>query len=79
MPPVVQNNKWDIAKLSLAIAFFGLVYNMYKDLGSKMDTVIRLEQRLTDHETSDNVIHTQLFTQIAEVRSKIETTTVRQR
>jgi hypothetical protein len=79
MPPVVQNNKWDIAKLSLGLAFLGLGYNMYKDLGDKMDTVIRLEQRLTDHETSDNGIHTQLFTQIAEVRSKIETTAFKQR
>ena len=79
MPPVIKNNSWDIAKLSLAISFFGLGYNMYKDLGSKLDTVIRIEQRLTDHEGQDALTHTQIFSQIAEVRSKVESTAFKQR
>lgn len=72
MPPIIKNNAWDTAKIAVVIAGMALGYNMYRDLGAKMDIVISTQQRLSDHETSDNATHTQIYNQIAEIRDKIE-------
>ena len=73
MPPIIKNNAWDTAKIAVIIAGMTLGYNWYRDISFKMDVIIQTSQHLTDHENSDNATHTQMYSQLAEIRDKIET------